>query len=132
MVTVTVGHGTDFYLPRREVTPTFAWADQPRWSIFDKESYYPAEYSKPNFTLMNSQIRMSLQDYDPNNLGQAARKHRARGYQLEMLDESLKQNIIVAVFITISCLLPAALYLLKADGHWKRENAYVSYLGSTE
>lgn len=48
---------------------------------------------------------MSLQDYNPNKLGKAAGKHRARGYQLEMLEESLKENIIVAVFNTPSCLL---------------------------
>jgi hypothetical protein len=41
---------------------------------------------------------MSFEAYNPNKPGRDAVKHRARGYQLEMLEESLKGNIIVAVF----------------------------------
>jgi hypothetical protein len=40
---------------------------------------------------------MSSPACNPIKLSKDAVKHRARGYQLEMLEESLKGNIIVAV-----------------------------------
>ena len=40
---------------------------------------------------------MSFQADSPSEFSRNAVKHRARGYQLEMLEESLKGNIIVAV-----------------------------------
>lgn len=52
---------------------------------------------------------MSLEVYDDvNQISQDAMQHRSRGYQLEMLAESLKGNIIVAVcnpFLSIMLLL---------------------------
>jgi hypothetical protein len=51
---------------------------------------------------------------------------RPRAYQLEMLEASLKENIIVAVSVpTDSKTLRSD---TTADGHWKRENPNV---GST-
>ena len=40
---------------------------------------------------------MSSQIEIPNISGRNVVKHRARGYQLEMLEESLRGNVIVAV-----------------------------------
>jgi len=48
----------------------------------------------------------------------------ARGYQLEMLDQSLKENIILVVCCIHSISVqthPAN----QADGHWERENTRV-------
>jgi hypothetical protein len=41
---------------------------------------------------------MSFEACNPNKFGKDAVRYRARGYQLETLEESLKGNIIVAVF----------------------------------
>lgn len=50
----------------------------------------------------------------------------SRAYQLEMLDESLKGNVIVAV-----CLLPSFIVITtdtnNIDGYWQRKNTCVSY-----
>jgi hypothetical protein len=43
---------------------------------------------------------MSFQIGNSRPLGQDAAQARARSYQLEMLGESMKENIIVAVFST--------------------------------
>jgi membrane-bound ClpP family serine protease len=51
---------------------------------------------------------MSLEVEDINQIGQDEVQHRSRGYQLEMLAESLKENIIVAVcnpFLSIVLLI---------------------------
>jgi hypothetical protein len=45
-------------------------------------------------------VRMSFQIGNSRPLGQDAAQARARSYQLEMLGESMKENIIVAVFST--------------------------------
>jgi hypothetical protein len=50
----------------------------------------------------------------------------SRAYQLEMLEESLKRNVIVAV---CSSLQPLLLYYLTThfylDGYWERQNTCV-------
>jgi hypothetical protein len=58
---------------------------------------------------------MSLPACDPVTLSRGAVEHRARGYQLEMLEESLKGNIIVAV-ITQQPLSDVKVYSDK--GRW--------------
>jgi hypothetical protein len=44
--------------------------------------------------------------------------YRARSYQLEMLEESLRANIIVAVLGSLYCVYRSM--LMKIDGYWKR------------
>ncbi len=46
---------------------------------------------------------MSYQACNENKPSKDVVKHRPRGYQLEMLEESLKGNIIVAVLNFLSC-----------------------------
>ena len=50
----------------------------------------------------------------------------SRGYQLEMLEESLKRNVIVTVCLpcsTLLCLIDNS----EPDGHRQRQNTYVSH-----
>jgi len=56
----------------------------------------------------------------PNQYGQ----YPARSYQLEMLEESLRTNIIVAV-LTAS-YYAFCLMVTKTDGYRERQDAYVS------
>jgi len=49
-----------------------------------------------------------------------------RAYQLEMLDESLKGNVIVAVYLTPSFIVITT-NTSNTDGYWQRKNTRVSY-----
>ena len=46
-----------------------------------------------------------------------------RSYQLEMLEESLRRNIIVAVRLS-AAVTYTRLFNTSADGYWQRQNAY--------
>ena len=70
----------------------------------------------------NSQSRDTSPDQEPPT----AVTMTARAYQLEMLEESLKKNIIVAVCWSFSYRTQAISLIPFSDGHREREDAGVS------
>ena len=63
-------------------------------------------------------MNMSSRANDVQNIQQSRR------YQREMLEESLKQNIVVAVQSLIQHLEQL---LTSLDGYWKRQDPYVGW-----
>ena len=49
----------------------------------------------------------------------------SRAYQLEMLEESLKRNIIVAACLSVYPTIFKSADNMLLDGYWKRQNTYV-------
>lgn len=87
-----------------------------------------------NVPTASAHIDASVQEISPTNSIDPLEAQvviHARAYQVEMFEESLKQNIIVAVRQV--CLLTAISladpYLI--DGYRKRQNPGVGHLGST-
>jgi hypothetical protein len=52
---------------------------------------------------------------------------KSRAYQMEMLEESLQGNVIVAVRFLPSPPLLFLLTIHNPDGYWQRQNTRVSY-----
>lgn len=66
----------------------------------------------------------------PDLVGSNGTAYRPRGYQLEMLEASLQQNIIVAVSRLVF-LLCIGLVMIGLDGYRKWQDSYVCRLIST-
>ena len=69
----------------------------------------------------------AAQTYDPRSAeADESRNHRfkLRSYQLEMLEESMQRNIIIAVRNSKLCQVREAEYIY-VDGYWLRQNLHV-------
>lgn len=95
--------------------------DEPLYRVFDEAKVSSSSSSDNGSSDADSQSRDTSPDQEPPT----AVTMTARAYQLEMLEESLKQNIIVAV------CWPSVLHSAHSadslpDGHRERKDAGVS------